>query len=127
MPLSVPTRNRAEGRLLVVLGSVSLVRSRSRRAQSLGGRVRSKAMELRLRRAGGVPAVRGSLPHPAGGGPGLGWLRPVAVEVTGEPAPDGLLEAVEAHTLDEALAALPTDVEREALRAGAALFEVRRG
>src|SRR5688572_19448367 len=31
---------------------------------------------------------------------GLGWLRPLAVAVTGEPAPDGLLESVEALTFD---------------------------
>lgn len=54
---------------------------------------------------------------------GLGWLRPLAVAVAGEPDADGLLESVESLTLEEALAALPTDVEREALRLGAALFD----
>lgn len=65
--------------------------------------------------------------HPAGGGPGLGWLRPVAAEVAGAPAPDALLAAVAALTFDAALAALPTAVEREAFRAGAALFDVDGG
>jgi hypothetical protein len=53
---------------------------------------------------------------------GTGWLRPVAVEVTGEPEADALLEGFEALTTSEALAALPTDVERAVFREGAALF-----
>ncbi len=53
--------------------------------------------------------------------------RPVAVWVTGDQTPDGLIESVDALSLDEALAALPTDVEREALRAGAALFAAAVG
>ena len=65
-------------------------------------------------------AVR--MPHPRGGGPALGWLRPVAVEVSGDPEPDALIEGVAALTLDEAVAALATDVERAAFRIGAAAF-----
>jgi len=61
--------------------------------------------------------------HPRGGGPMLGWLQPVAVEVTGEPAPDALIEGVAALTLDEALDTLATDVERAAFRAGASAFD----
>jgi hypothetical protein len=60
--------------------------------------------------------------HPRGGGPMLGWLQPVAVEVSGEPAPDALIEGVATLTLDEALDTLATDVERAAFRAGAAAF-----
>ena len=65
-------------------------------------------------------AVR--MPQPRGGGPRLGWLQPVAVEVTGDPSPDALIEAVDALTFDDALAGLATDVERAAFRAGAAAF-----
>ncbi len=43
------------------------------------------------------------LMHPRFGGYGLGWLRPVAVSVGGEPQPDALLEGVEALTLEQAL------------------------
>lgn len=60
--------------------------------------------------------------HPAGGGAGLGWLRPVAVEVSGEPSAAGPIAAVASLTLDEALSTLTTDVERAALRLGGALF-----
>ncbi|MFA7248647.1 MAG: hypothetical protein WC273_03365 [Dehalococcoidia bacterium] len=62
------------------------------------------------------------MPHPRGGGPMLGWLQPVAVAVSGDPAADALIEEVVSLTLEEALAALATDVERAALRAGAAAF-----
>jgi hypothetical protein len=60
------------------------------------------------------------MPHPRGGGPMLGWLQPVAVEVRGEPTPDALIEGVATLDRDEAEAALATDVERAAFRAGAA-------
>ncbi|MGE3856747.1 MAG: hypothetical protein AB7G21_07305 [Dehalococcoidia bacterium] len=60
--------------------------------------------------------------HPRGGGPMLGWLQPVAVEVTGEPVPDALIEGVATLTHDEAIERLATDVERAAFRAGAAAF-----
>ena len=65
-------------------------------------------------------AVR--IARPRGGGPTLGWLQPVAIEVTGDPSPDALLEDVEALTFDQAVAGLATDVERAAFRAGAAAF-----
>jgi len=65
-------------------------------------------------------AVR--MEHPRGGGPGLGWLRPIAVEVSGAPEPDALIEGVAALTADEALTALATDVERAAFRGGIAAF-----
>jgi hypothetical protein len=60
--------------------------------------------------------------HPRFGGEGLGWLRAVAVTVSGEPQPDALLEGVEAFSLEQALEALPTEVERTLLRQGAKLF-----
>ena len=63
------------------------------------------------------------MPHPRGGGPMLGWLRPVAVEVSGDPTADAMLEGVDALTRQEALAGLATDVERAAFRAGADAFE----
>lgn len=53
---------------------------------------------------------------------GTGWLRGAAVEVAGEPQADALLEGFEALTLEEALAALPTDVERAVLRGASALL-----
>ncbi|MGE0135931.1 MAG: hypothetical protein AB7L91_14205 [Dehalococcoidia bacterium] len=52
---------------------------------------------------------------------GTGWLRAALVDVEGEPEPDALLDGFEALTLEEALAALPTDVERAVLREAAAL------
>lgn len=60
--------------------------------------------------------------HPRFGGEGLGWLRPVGVTVEGEPQPDALLAGVETLTLEEALEALPTEVERVVLRAAAKLL-----
>lgn len=57
----------------------------------------------------------------ARGGEGLGWLRAALVPVEGEPQPDPLLEAVLALTLDEALEALTSDVERLLLSRAAAL------
>lgn len=74
------------------------------------------------------PPIRGErrlpvrMPHPAGGGEAMGWVRPVAVEVAGEPSGAGPIESVDALTLDEALAGLVTDLECEALRLGAALL-----
>ncbi|MBX7111162.1 MAG: hypothetical protein K1X87_04860 [Dehalococcoidia bacterium] len=53
---------------------------------------------------------------------GTGWLRAALVDVAGEPEPDALLEGFEALTLAEALAALPTDVERAVLRGAAELL-----
>ena len=72
-------------------------------------------------RAAGV-RVPVRLAHPRFGGHGLGWLRPVAVRVGGEPQPDALLEGVDALTLEQALQALPTEVERTILREAAKLF-----
>ncbi len=78
-------------------------------------------------RVAGVPrlaaervAVR--MPHPRGGGSMLGWLQPLAVEVSGDPVPDALIEGVATLDLDAALAELATDLERAALTAGAAAF-----
>lgn len=78
-------------------------------------------------RIAGVPqpardriAVR--MAHPRGGGAMIGWLRPVAVEVRDDPAPDALIAGVAALTRDEALAALATEVERAAFRAGVEAF-----
>ena len=60
--------------------------------------------------------------HPRFGGGGLGWVRAVAVRVTGDPAPDALFASVDALSLDEALEALPTDLERAVLREAAGLL-----
>ena len=59
----------------------------------------------------------------ARGGEGLGWLRAVLVPVEGEPQPDPLLEAVLALSLDEALEALTSDVERLLLARAAELAD----
>ncbi len=59
----------------------------------------------------------------ARGGEGLGWLRAALVLVEGEPQPDALLEEVLALTLDEARAALTSDVERLLLSRAAALAD----
>jgi hypothetical protein len=50
-----------------------------------------------------------------------GWLRGVLQPVSGEPEVDVLLEGFEVLPLHEALAALPTEVERTVLSAAAAL------
>jgi len=85
----------------------------------LHGRMRVRVVgEPRL--ASERVAVR--MPAPRGGGPRLGWLHPLAVEVSGDPEHDALIEGVDALTLDEALDGLATDVERAAFRAGAAAF-----
>ncbi len=55
------------------------------------------------------------------GASGTGWLRGAVVEVAGVPEPDALLEGFEALTLDEAVVALPTDIERAVLREAAGL------
>ena len=52
---------------------------------------------------------------------GTGWLRAVLAPVTGEPKPDALLSGADVLTLDEALAALSTEVERMLLRDAAEL------
>ncbi len=64
------------------------------------------------------------MPHPRGGGPMLGWLQSVAVDVSGELAADALLEGIEALTVEEAIAGLATDVERAAFRAGVGAFSL---
>ncbi len=70
--------------------------------------------------------------HPRFGGEGLGWLRAAAVSVrplpeAGEaaaaPRADALLEAVQRLSLEQALEALPTDVERRVFRSGVALLD----
>jgi len=48
-----------------------------------------------------------------------GWLRSVLQPVSGEPEVDLLLAGFEVYSLDEALAALSTEVERMALQAAA--------
>ena len=62
------------------------------------------------------------LSHPRFGGGGLGWVRAVAVRVEGDPAADALLAAVDAFALEDALATLPTDLERAVLREAAGLL-----
>ncbi|MSQ41741.1 MAG: hypothetical protein EXR65_01700 [Dehalococcoidia bacterium] len=82
---------------------------------------------LRLRLDGEPRAAARRLPvrmaRPREGAQGVGWLRPVAARAVGEPEPDGLLAGVEALPLEQALAALPTALERQALREAAALFD----
>ncbi len=56
------------------------------------------------------------------GSEGMGWLRVAAVRAVGMPEPDVLLEAVLELDLDEALAALSSDVERAALVEAAGLL-----
>jgi hypothetical protein len=60
-----------------------------------------------------VPVRMGA---PRFGFTGTGWLRAVVVPVRGEPQPDALLAGVDVLPLDEALAALTTEVERMILR-----------
>ncbi|MDA1010386.1 MAG: hypothetical protein DWG80_04045 [Chloroflexi bacterium] len=60
--------------------------------------------------------------HPYTGGPSMGLLRAVAVEVTGEPAPDALVESLEMLDDEEAWAALTTDLERAVFRDGVELL-----
>ncbi|MDA0366357.1 MAG: hypothetical protein O2843_10945, partial [Chloroflexi bacterium] len=67
-----------------------------------------------------VPA---RMPHPHTGVGGVGWLRAVAVTVSGELAPDALLDGYALLTAEEARAALPSDVERLVFAAGLALFD----
>jgi hypothetical protein len=64
------------------------------------------------------------MPHPRMGGDGPGWLRAVAVRVRGEPRPDALIDEVVALPLEEALEQLTTEVERQLVREGAALFDL---
>ncbi len=54
-----------------------------------------------------------------------GWLRSVLQPVSGEPEADLLLGGFGMYSLDEAVAALSTEVERMALRAAAALGGLR--
>ena len=61
--------------------------------------------------------------HPYTGGPSMGLLRAVAVEVTGEPEADALFVGFEAFSADEAEAALATDLERAIFRDGVALLD----
>ncbi|MQA00337.1 MAG: hypothetical protein GEU80_13585 [Dehalococcoidia bacterium] len=56
--------------------------------------------------------------HPRIGLEGLGWLRAVAASASGEPQPDGLLEGAAILAADEALVALPSEVERIVFRSG---------
>lgn len=60
--------------------------------------------------------------HPAKGGETTGFLRVAAVEVSGEPLPDGALAGVEAFPPAEAARALSTDLERRALALGLELL-----
>ncbi|MGE3961053.1 MAG: hypothetical protein AB7F65_05165 [Dehalococcoidia bacterium] len=61
--------------------------------------------------------------HPYTGGPTMGLLRAVAVEVTGEPEADALFAGCEALSAGEAEAALATDLERAIFRDGVALLD----
>lgn len=60
--------------------------------------------------------------HPAKGGETTGFLRVVAVEVSGEPSPEGEIARVEALAPAEAARALSTDLERRALALGLELL-----
>jgi hypothetical protein len=87
-------------------------------------------LDARLRvRLEGAPRVGDErrpvrMHHPYTGGGATGWLRPIAVEVSGEPEPDALLEDICALTAEEAARDLPTDLERALFAAGAALFDL---
>jgi len=61
--------------------------------------------------------------HPYTGGPAVGILRAVGVEVTGVPEVDALFEAFEALPQAEVEAALATDLERAIFRDGVALLD----
>lgn len=87
-------------------------------ASLLKARLRVSSGAVRL----GTTRVPVRMPQPRFGLVSTGWLRPAAVEVSGEPETDALLEGFEALTAAEALAALTTDVERAVFREGAALF-----
>jgi len=60
--------------------------------------------------------------HPYTGGPTMGLLRAVALDVSGTPEADALLEGFDALSAGEAEAALATDLERAIFRDGVALF-----
>lgn len=63
--------------------------------------------------------------HPRFGGENVGWLRPVAVTVSGELTAGPLLDDVAALDATAAAATLSTAIEREVFGAGAALLEGR--
>ncbi len=76
----------------------------------------------------GVPRVSESrrparMAHPYTGGPAMGLLRAVAVEVSGAPAVDPLFAGHVALPAAEAEAALATDLERAIFRDGVALLD----
>lgn len=56
--------------------------------------------------------------HQVTGSDTTGFLRVAAVEVSGEPAPDGSLAGIDALPAAEAACALSTDLERRALALG---------
>lgn len=60
--------------------------------------------------------------HPVKGSETTGFLRVAAVEVSGEPSPDGALAGIAALSPDEAAHALSTNLERRALALGLALL-----
>jgi len=60
--------------------------------------------------------------QPRRGADGTGWLRAIAVDVSGEPHADPLLAGVEALSPGAADAALATDLERWVLADALALF-----
>lgn len=60
--------------------------------------------------------------HPYTGGPSMGLLRAVALEVSGTPAVDALFASCEALPAAEAEGALATDLERAIFRDGVALL-----
>lgn len=62
--------------------------------------------------------------QPRAGRSSPGWLIPVLAAVEGEPEHDALLDGVETLTLEEALEALSTSIERAALRAAWALRDL---
>ena len=62
------------------------------------------------------------MPAPRMGLNGTGWLRAVLVPVSGTPEPDSLLDGFVLLTLDEALDALSTEVERMLLQDAADLI-----
>ena len=93
-------------------------------AAGLGSLLRTH-LAVRLEGAPRLSDVRrpARMGHPYTGGPSMGLLRAVAVEVSGEPEADALFVGCEALPADEAEAALATDLERAIFRDGVALLD----
>lgn len=97
-------------------------------AEGLDGAVESmlrNAFAVALQGAARAGAKRWPvrMAHPRFGGEGVGWLRPVAVQSSGDPAPGPPIDDLAILDATAALKALSTAVEREVFTAGVALLE----